>query len=252
MPLGREILEAAQKKVLSDIFLAPSVTFPVVAGLACWGLSWAAGGVNMLLIAGTVSIAGGLVWMVGRTFLQLDKITARAGRALQDQIRQQEEDRIENLLRNLRMDRDYRTKDYVTILREARAEFEKLADQPSIQARSLPIVGQVRQLFWSAITELEQSYKLFELSDRLVGDQRSELIAQREELLKQVNVSAEKLKSAVVQFRRLYNQDNDVDINALRDDLDLSIKIAARTEARMKELEGSGSFGSPIDSRTKE
>ncbi len=239
-------MEAVQKKVLSDIFLAPSVTLPVVAGLICWGLSWAAGGVGALAVAGTVAVAGGLVWMVGRTFLQLDKITARAGKALQDQIRQQEEERIENLLRNLRMDRDFRTKDYVTILREARAEFEKLADQPSIQARSLPIVGQVRQLFWSAISELEQSYKLFELSDRLVGDQRSELIAQREELLKQVNASAEQLKSAVVQFRRLYNQDNDVDIAALRDDLDVSIKVAARTEARMKELEGRSNF----DSRT--
>jgi len=245
-------LEAVQKKVLSDIFLAPSITFPIVAGLACWGLSWAAGGVAILTVAGTVAIAGGLVWMVGRTFLQLDKITARAGKALQDQVRQQEKDRIESLLRNLRMDRDYRTKDYVTILREARAEFEKLADQPSIQARSLPIVGQVRQLFWSAITELEQSYKLFELSDRLVGNQRSELIAQREELLKQVNGSAEKLKSAVVQFRRLYNQDNDVDITALRDDLDLSIKIAARTEARMKELEGLGNFDSQTSSRVTE
>ena len=245
-------MEAVQKKVLSDIFLAPSVTFPVVAGLICWGLSWAAGGVGVLAVAGTVAVAGGLVWMVGRTFLQLDKITARAGKALQDQIRQQEEERIENLLRNLRLDRDFRTKDYVTVLREARAEFEKLADQPSIQARSLPIVGQVRQLFWSAISELEQSYKLFELSDRLVGEQRTELIAQREELLKQVNASAEKLKSAVVQFRRLYNRDNDVDIDALRDDLDVSIKIAARTEARMKELEGLGNFNDQTDSRITE
>jgi hypothetical protein len=245
-------LEAVQKKVLSDIFLAPSVTLPVVAGLICWGLSWAAGGVGVLAVAGTVAVAGGLVWMVGRTFLQLDKITARAGKALQDQIRQQEDERIENLLRNLRLDRDFRTKDYVTILREARAEFEKLADQPSIQARSLPIVGQVRQLFWSAISELEQSYKLFELSDRLVGDQRTELIAQREELLKQVNASAEKLKSAVVQFRRLYNQDNDVDIAALQDDLDVSIKIAARTEARMKELEKLGNYNAQTDSRITE
>lgn len=245
-------MEAVQKKVLSDIFLAPSVTLPVVAGLICWGLSWAAGGVGVLAVAGTVAVAGGLVWMVGRTFLQLDKITARAGKALQDQIRQQEDERIENLLRNLRLDRDFRTKDYVTILREARAEFEKLADQPSIQARSLPIVGQVRQLFWSAISELEQSYKLFELSDRLVGDQRTELIAQREELLKQVNASAEKLKSAVVQFRRLYNQDNDVDIAALQDDLDVSIKIAARTEARMKELEKLGNYNAQTDSRITE
>jgi len=245
-------LEAVQKKVLSDIFLTPSVTLPVVAGLICWGLSWAAGGVGVLAVAGTVAVAGGLVWMVGRTFLQLDKITARAGKALQDQIRQQEDERIENLLRNLRLDRDFRTKDYVTILREARAEFEKLADQPSIQARSLPIVGQVRQLFWSAISELEQSYKLFELSDRLVGDQRTELIAQREELLKQVNASAEKLKSAVVQFRRLYNQDDDVDIAALQDDLDVSIKIAARTEARMKELEKLSNYNAQTDSRTTE
>ena len=205
-----------------------------------------------MTLAGTVAIVGGLAWMVGRTFLQLDKITARAGKALQDQIRQQEEDRIESLLRNLRMDRDYRTKDYVTVLREARAEFEKLADQPSIQARSLPIVEQVRQLFWSAITELEQSYKLFELSDRLIGDQRTELISQREDLLKQVGVSSEKLKSAVVQFRRLYNQDNDVDINALRDDLDLSIKIAARTEARMKELEGKSNYDTQSTDRITE
>jgi len=245
-------LEAVQKKVLGDIFLAPSITVPVACGIACLGASWIAGGIGFLNVAGAAAVVGGLVWMVSRTFLQLNKITARAGKALQDQIRQQEDDRIENLLRNLRMDRDYRTKDYVTILRESRAEFEKLADQPSVQTRSLPLVGQVRQLFWAAIGELEQSYKLFELSDRLVGDQRSELIAKREELLKTVGASSGKLKSAVEQFRRLYNKDNDADIDALRDDLDLSIKIAVRTEARMKELEGLAGYRAQTGNRTAE
>ena len=245
-------MEAVQKKVLGDIFFAPSVTFPILGGLACLGTSWITGGVGFLTVAGTVAVVGGLIWMVGRTFLQLDKITARASKALQDQIRQQEDDRIESLLRNLRTDRDFRTKDYVTILRESRAEFEKLADQPSVQARSLPLVGQVRQLFWAAISELEQSYKLFELSDRLVGEQRSELIAKREELLKTVSASSEKLKSAVEQFRRLYNKDNDADIDALRADLDLSIKIAARTEARMKELEDLAGYSAKTENRTTE
>ncbi|MDZ4849048.1 MAG: hypothetical protein SGI77_07120 [Pirellulaceae bacterium] len=232
-------MDAIRKKVMSELFLAPSAVLPIVAGVSAWLVSWGLGGVNFLTIGGLVGVLAGLGWMATRIIFQLDAITERTLRFSQEKSRREEEQRIEALAGQLKQLRDHRALDYLTILRESRREFEQVSGLPNMQGRSLQLVGQVHQLFLAAIEQLELSYKLSELSGRLMSEERQKVSARNEQTLAEIKTTADRLTVAVEQFRRLSLREQNADLGELRDELDESLKVAHRTEERMRELESS-------------
>ncbi len=230
-------MDAIRKKVMSELFLAPSVVLPIVAGASAWLVSWGLGGVTMLTVGGMVGVLAGVGWMATRIIFQLDAITERTMRFAEEKARQKEEERIDKLVEKLGKLQDHRAIDYLTILRESRKEFVEMASQPGMQARGLQVVGQVHQLFWAAIEQLEQSYKLSELAGRLQSGERKELATRNEQNLTEIKATADRLTLAVEQFRRLSLREQNGELNELREELDESLKVAHRTEERMREIE---------------
>jgi hypothetical protein len=232
-------MDAIRKKVMSELFLAPSVVLPIVAGASAWLVSWGLGGVTTLTAGGLVAVLAGLGWMATRIIFQLDAITERTYRFAQEKAQREEEARIDRLVEKLGKLRDQRALDYLTILRDNRREFVEMASQPGMQARGMQVVEQVQQLFLAAIEQLEQSYKLSELVSKLRSEERQEIIARNEQNLADIKVTADRLTVAVEQFRRLSLRDQNGELNELRDELDESLKVAHRTEERMREIEKS-------------
>jgi hypothetical protein len=230
-------MDAIRKKVLSELFLAPSVVLPMVAGASAWLVSWGLGGVTMLTVGGLVGVLAGAGWMATRMIFQLDAITERTMRFAEEKATREEETRIDALVEKLGKLADHRANDYLTILRTSRQEFVQMARQGAMQARGLQVVGQVHQLFWAAIEQLEQSYKLSELASRLRSSERQEVIARNEQNLSEIKATADRLGLAVEQFRRLSLRDQNGELNELREELDESLKVAHRAEERMREIE---------------
>jgi len=230
-------MESVRTKVLNELFFAPSVVLPIVGGASAWLVSWALGGVASLTIGGLVGVLAGVGWMATRIIFQLDAITERTMQFVQEKARREEEERIEGLAQRLKQLSDQRSFDYLTILKESRNEFEALASQPGMQARGLQIVGQVRQLFVAAIEQLEQSYKLSELSGRLRSGERKEIVSRNEQTLADIKATADRMTVAVEQFRRLSLREQSGDLSELGEELDESLKVAHRTEERMREIE---------------
>jgi paraquat-inducible protein B len=215
------------------------VALPLVAGASAWLISWAANGVTSLNIAGLALVLGGVGWMATRFIFFTDDVAAKILREEAEKIVKAEEEKLDQLQFRLRSDRDYRTKDYLTLLRTCRSDFEEFAKQPGIVIQSQEIIKQVRQLFWSATDQLEQSLKLYMLAERLTGDEKKKIQAQRENTLEEIRVSIEHMQSAVKHYQELMNKEQQSDLGSLRDELDASLRIAKRTEERMRELEGS-------------
>jgi hypothetical protein len=231
-----------RSRIASELLWAPSVVLPTVAGASAWLMSWAAGGVTLLNLVGLGAVIVGVGWMATRVIFFADDVAAKIVQQDAEKIIQAEEAKLDGLQFRLRSDRDYRTKDYLTLLRTCRSEFEEFAKQPGIAIQSLEIVKQVRQLFWSATDQLEQSLKMHELAERLSGEQRKNVLSQREQILEEIQISVEHMQSAVKHYQELMNKEQHSDLNTLRDELDASLRVAKRTEERMRELEGTTNY----------
>jgi len=215
-----------------------------VAGASAWLISWGMGSVTALNVIGLAGVLGGIGWMATRAIFYSDEVAAQVVKEEADKIVQAEEAKLDGLLFRLRSDRDYRTKDYLTLLRTCRSEFEEFAKQPGIVIQSQEIVKQVRQLFWAAIDQLEQSLKMHALAERLSGEQRKKVLEQREQILEEIQVSIEHMQSAVKHYQEMMDKEQHSDLTTLRDELDASLRVAKRTEERMRELEGTTNFDS--------
>jgi RNA polymerase-binding transcription factor DksA len=168
---------------------------------------------------------------------KVEDITEQAMQAELDQRMAQENQRLDRLAQQLRTDRDHRTQDYLTLLRSLRSDFEQAAHRPGIQFRSAQMREQVSLVFAAAVEQLQQSYRLWELAESLVGNARKKVLADREEVLREVETTVERLQGTVEQFGKLIKTDSQVDLASMREELEATMRIAQRTEQRMRELE---------------
>ncbi len=218
--------------------MAPSVVLPIVGGASAWLLSWAGGGgSDMLNLVGLAGVLGGIGWFATRFIFQLDSISEKAMQDLAKDAFQKEENHLNELQKRLATDKDPRTEQYLILLRENRAELEKLAQTPGIQIRSLEILKQARQLFWAATDQLDQSLKMYQLAQKLSGEQKQGVLAQREHCLSEARESAEHLRDAIATFRQFTDKNLQRDMDSLQLDLAESIQAAKRSEERLRDLQ---------------
>lgn len=234
-------VDPVKRKVISELFFAPSVVLPIVGGISAGLLAWASGGSSYLAGAALAGILGGVGWMFTRMVFKVEEITDKAMQAELNKKLQLEKAELDQLARKLRTDRDHRTQDYLTLLRSLRQEFEEAANKPGNRFRSAKIREQVSQVFAAAVDQLRQSYRLWELSENLVGESRDKVLANRESVLVEIAQTVDRLQGTVHQFHELIKADQNIDLAAMRDELDATMRIAKRTEERMKELENPSS-----------
>ncbi len=128
------ILDPVKRKVISELFFAPSVVLPIVAGISAGLLSWAGGGVNYLSAAAMLGVLGGIGWMATRIIFKVEEITDAAMKLHESQRKQATEEELDELERQLRQDGDPRTQDYLTLLRSLRDDFHRTSSQPEFKA----------------------------------------------------------------------------------------------------------------------
>ncbi|MEZ6133509.1 MAG: hypothetical protein R3C53_01235 [Pirellulaceae bacterium] len=230
-------MDSVKRKVISELFFAPSVVLPIVGGISAAMLSWASGGSAYLSGAAVVGILGGVGWMLTRMIFKVESITEAAMQAELDKKLRDENLALDQLARQLRTDRDHRTQDYLTLLRSLRSDFEKAAHQPGVQFRSARVREQVGLVFGAAVDQLRQSYQLWELSENLVGQARDKILESREQVLTEIDQTVEKLQTTVEQFHKLVKSEGKPDLAAMREELEATMRIAQRTEERMREIE---------------
>lgn len=230
-------MDPVKRKVISELFFSPSVVLPIVGGVSAGLLSWAMGGNNFMTAAAAVGVLGGVGWMLTRMIFKIEDITEEALQAELDKRLQQEHRELEELAQKLRSDRDHRTQDFLTLLRSMREEFENTTHRAGSTFRSAQIREQVGLIFKAAVDQLRQSYRLWDLSENLVGSARDKVLADREQVLGEVDATVERLQTTIQQFRDLMNSDPKVDLASMRAELEATMRIAKRTEERMREIE---------------
>ena len=235
-------MDPVKRKVISELFFAPSVLLPIVGGVSAALLSWAMGGNGSLTMAAAAGILGGLGWMMTRIIFKVESITEDAMRFEQEQAIKGENAQLDQLMQHLAADHDERTQDYLILLRSLRDDFQVHTSQPGVQMRSAKIREQVGAIFNAAVEQLGNSYKLWQLSENLGGDARRKVLANREQVLHEVSTTVDRLQVAVTQIKEMIRQDKKVDLASMREELEATMRIARRTEEKMREIENSTSI----------
>jgi hypothetical protein len=231
-------LKEVQNRVIREIFLAPSVVLPIVAGASAWLLSWAGNGIDALTLAGLVGVLGGFGWMATRAIFQTESLTHQTIAKMKLQALQAEQAELDRLDQLLSQDKDDRDQDLLRLLRAHRAQFEEFASQPEIAIRSQGILNSAKQLFAASVNNLSESYKLLEQSRKLSAKEQRTLLGRREQLLAEIRDSVDHLESTLTQYKKLTEKSTGGELTRLRDDLDANLLIAKRTEERIRALEG--------------
>lgn len=234
-------MDPVKRKVISELFFAPSVVLPIVGGISSGMLSWAMGGNATLTLASAVGILAGFGWMMTRIIFKVEAITEEAIRFEQEQAVKTENEQLDRLMQKLISDKDERTQDYLILLRSLRDDFQMHASQPGVQMRSARVREQVGEIFNAAVEQLGNSYKLWQLSESLGGEARRKVLANREQVLHEVSATVDRLQVAVTQLKEMINQDKKVDLASMREELEATMRIARRTEEKMREIENSTS-----------
>lgn len=235
-------MKDVRRRVMSEIFLAPSVVLPLVAGATSWLLSWGAGGSSWLNLAGLVSTVGGLGWMATRWIFQVESITEHVMEDMRNQEVQKQNAELDQLAQLLLKDRDHRTEDYLILLRTIKGRFDDARSKSKNGIRFLEVSERVDELFRATIGQLRRTYQLYELSRNISPETRKSILQQRENVMNEIKASIDHLETAVSHFTTMQERNQTGDLSALRDELDTSLRVAQRTEERLREMEGSGNW----------
>lgn len=227
-------MEVARKRVWKRLLASPWVIVPLVVGAVATA-SLVVSGSGAVVAAASFALCSGAI--AYRLAFGFDKITEQAANDSDLAQRELEISQLDKLQDQLRADRDFRTKDILAAARQLRSEFQELATSPEMKQRANEIGKQLDHLFWTAIKQLEYSLKLFHQADRLVDGQRNLVLEERESVILELQSSVDRMRHATTHFRQWLNSEQGLDLKPLQDELDASMRVAKRTEERMRELE---------------
>jgi len=231
-----------RKKILLRLIGHPLVIAPSVLGVsACttiWALSLPTG---LGLFAGLAGVLGSAGVYLTRIILDNGK-TASAVLAEEEQQEQQAAQAVlDDLDRRLvEADDDARPE---TALRDMRAlvhAFDEFAGQAEAipSAAIIDVRSRVQQLFEQSIRSLEQTLRLGATAKKLdMAEARKPLLTQRERIIKDVQACVKQLGGTLATLQQLGTGSQSTgELSRLRDELDQSLEIAGRVEARLNSL----------------
>lgn len=230
-------VDPLKRKVISELFFAPSVVLPIVAGVSAGLLSWAGGGVEALSLAALTGVLGGIGWMATRIIFKVEAITESA---LKLQLQQQidaENAQLDQLMNELSSDGDPRTQNYLTLLRSLRDDFWEFSSRPGVQQRAALLRDKVGDVFDATVGQLRDTLRQTRLAKSLSGEARKQVIKQREDSLAEIAHTIDHLRTTLEQFRDMAQDEPRVNLSSVREELEASIRVAKRTEQRMREME---------------
>lgn len=230
-------VKEVKKKVLLDIFAAPSALVPLAVGLSSLLVSWAMDGNPVFSMLGLAGVLGGVGVMASRLIFGLENITQRAHSTLADQRRREHEAKLDALDDRLKEDQDPRTEDALRHLRHIINSFQTDSAKGKVSGAGVQILQQVDDLFQACVSQLEHCYDLWVASHGSSRGGRERMLAERESIIDDIGETIDHLESTLSDLRSLRRKRSDVDLDQMRAELEDTMKAAQRAEERLADLD---------------
>ena len=229
-------MDEVKRKVMIDLFASPGTLAPIVVGLTSLMYSWAVGGDPAGNAIGIMGVLGGAGYFASRLVLGLEGMTKRAYEAIAEHHRTKRNQALDELERQLHGDQDQRTETCLRNLRNLYDTFQQSCLEERVVATHHQVVSQAEQIFNASVQQLERSLELYQISQKLTGKPRGEILAERERVIREVIDTRDHLSATMEQFQTFATRRNQSELSQLREELDETLRVAQRTEERMAEI----------------
>jgi hypothetical protein len=236
----RTVPDNIRRKVMLDIFAAPGTLLPIAGGLTAFMASWAMGGNAPLTFGGIAGILAGVGVLASRLILGLEGITKRAYDYVLEGQRTDQIAALRNLEERLLQDEDPRTEHCLRELWHLYSRMKEKCETGKINPAGYEVIEGVDKMFRVCIEQLEHSLELWETAKPMRGPARETLLQQRDALVREICATVTHLGAQVEQFHLMKTKKNRADLARLRKELDESIEVARRAEARATDFVESG------------
>ncbi len=240
MPTPAEV----RKQAALDLIVSPWTLGPALLGGTALAVGWA-GGDPTWLFAGLGGLMAGGGMLATRWLTQLEAVTAGAWRKLIDAEQSDREAELDKLDRALQRDGDPSSQKLLRALRTIRDGLERDDAEGKLAGAGGLVKDRSEEVFAACVAQLRRSLELDETARRLAGPARRELRADRQEILKEVGETVRHLAHTVSEVREAPVKRREGDLGRLRAELDATMEVARRTEARLRDLD-------PGDGRVRE
>jgi hypothetical protein len=95
------------------------------------------------------------------------------------------------------------------------------------------VVEQVEQIFRASVQQLRRSLELYQISQKLSGKTKADILAERERVIQEVIETRQHLGATIEQFQTFATRRNQSELSHLREELDETLRVARKTEQRM-------------------
>jgi len=229
-------LDEVRQKVLLDLFASPGTLIPIVAGVSALMLSWAIGGDATANAIGIIGVMGGAGHFASRLVLGLESMTQRAYEAILQRDERQRNKALDQLEKDLRSDKDGRTNACLNQLRELDDQFRSARAENRLVSKHPQLLSRMEEIFDASVSQLQRSLELYQLSTKLSGVAKANLLAQREQVIQDVLRTRDHMSATIEQFHTFTVNREASDLSRLRSELDETLLVAKRTEERMSGL----------------
>ncbi|MEM9700988.1 MAG: hypothetical protein AAF907_00935 [Planctomycetota bacterium] len=233
MPTPAEV----RKQATLDLIVSPWTLGPALLGGTALAVGWA-GGDPTWVFAGFGGLMAGAGMLATRWLTQIESITADAWQKLIAEEKSDREEELDKLDRALQRDGDPSSQKLLRALRTIRNGLEADEAAGKLAGAGAIVKDRAEEVFAACVAQLRHSLELDETARKLAGSARRELRDDRQAILKDVGETVRHLSSTVAEVRESPIKRRDGDLSRLREELDATMEVARRTEARLNALDG--------------
>jgi hypothetical protein len=231
-----------RKKVWLKLAVNPATLLPFLLGATGLSFSWATNQGGLAMFIGLVLLLGSAGVFFTRIILGSEKAAKEALAELEAEAAAERDRYLRDLYDRLCCDEDRRTERLLLELKEAMEKFREHGWIRLNTASKIGILDTVERLYQGCISSLERSLELYGKLETMTGAARKMIKAQREGVIEDVRLSVEKINALVAEIEKLaIGEKGDSELARLREELDTSLEVARRSEARVREMFGDAS-----------
>lgn len=237
-----------RKKVFMELLTHPWTLLPAVSGLSLLVVGWSVGKLAGLMgVAGVFGLLAGAGALATRWIFKSGEVARKAFEAIAEEEREEQSERLDDLYRRLKRDRDPRTGQSLRRLRQLHQTFREGEWSESLESPTAhEISNMVEKLFRGCIMSLEHSLELWSKARRMkTKDGRRLVMERREDSIEEVARSIEHMAKTIDGVLTMSVRESPADgLARIRRELDESLEVARRVEERMRAMDAELAAGS--------